>query len=731
MANLAQTQQPIGARRRGSDNRDFTLPSRRNTDAPNLEVNAPISSPNASRAQALMDILGVAQQAGDQVVKYLGAKEDAKNAKSAAAGSLAEETGQVDQRQLAKNRYYAAAYHEAGAARAGIELSGRVTQAINERLADEDNPATPDDINEIINQQFASVALNEDGTPRDFGIGNGRTILAKQMMSIRAELLPKALAAIKAQTDTKLLNNWAFVAAEEAASGTALGIAAPSAIQQIDPGASTIAQDPTDPPPAEPTMSLMVPFHGFSPGNVSSRLGAPRSGGRRHNGEDFPVADGTPIVASMSGTVLPPNDNKLGGTQVRIKLDNGVVLGFAHLSSRAVQAGARVSAGTVLGMSGHSGDSHGSHVHMTVTLPDGKKVSPSEYFGKNPQVTSSATEDRSGTGPVDPNLRPVVPTTIAPTPVDVEAYMARIPPGVSKGTAKDVLIQAMEAKAAELNRPDLLAGLLLSKRKDGTPSFDPGDVLKIQEAQRELETRGREDAKRKERERWDANADVLIRASIDGKEPSDATLRAWADRGDVDPQFAYGMIKAHEQEREQAAREATQEAREQAREDAAEADADVASEAVLISSGVIKGHSIEEITRRFNNGELGEGKAAIRHYNTLRGALKQGQETIQRSPENARWAAQVDTDFAVAKSGRKAGASLLTPMAVGVSKAVHDGAMARFRQLTLEEGMEPHQAYLQVKKEWGSSGSGTTTPAAPLTAAQRKRQAELRAKAAH
>ncbi|MGH9213031.1 MAG: M23 family metallopeptidase [Acidimicrobiales bacterium] len=100
--------------------------------------------------------------------------------------------------------------------------------------------------------------------------------------------------------------------------------------------------------------------------------GAPRSGGRRHQGVDIFAPTGTPVVAPADGTVEHYN-NQLGGLSYRLFGDDGTYYYGTHLSAEENQGAGHVTAGTTIGYVGTSGNAAGTppHLHWEIH-PDGQ-----------------------------------------------------------------------------------------------------------------------------------------------------------------------------------------------------------------------------------------------------------------------------------------------------------------------------------------------------------------------
>jgi peptidoglycan LD-endopeptidase LytH len=116
------------------------------------------------------------------------------------------------------------------------------------------------------------------------------------------------------------------------------------------------------------------------PNSFSDSFGAPRSGGRTHQGTDIMTARNTPLVACVTGTITStnPTDTGLGGITIHLKSGNTTYY-YAHLSSikSGVHAGAKVSAGDVVGYAGNTGNASGGAVHLHFEIrPNGVAIDP-------------------------------------------------------------------------------------------------------------------------------------------------------------------------------------------------------------------------------------------------------------------------------------------------------------------------------------------------------------------
>jgi peptidoglycan hydrolase-like protein with peptidoglycan-binding domain len=151
----------------------------------------------------------------------------------------------------------------------------------------------------------------------------------------------------------------ALTSFQRAAGLTVDGLAGDATISALRHRSNTTTRTPTGP----------VRFFQPVSGPIGDRFGAPREGGRKHSGIDYPVAHGTLVEAAGVGTTVFAGANTGGyGNLVVIQHRLGYTTWYAHLSRITTWVGERVEGGTRIGYVGSTGNSTGPHLHFEVRL---------------------------------------------------------------------------------------------------------------------------------------------------------------------------------------------------------------------------------------------------------------------------------------------------------------------------------------------------------------------------
>lgn len=117
-------------------------------------------------------------------------------------------------------------------------------------------------------------------------------------------------------------------------------------------------------------MPSIWPAKGVVTSTFGLRQDPVNGGGGYHEGLDIANDEGTPVVATASGTVTIAEYNGGYGNLVEINHGNGFVTRYGHNSAILVQTGMTVRKGQTIALMGSTGKSTGSHVHYEVRIHD-------------------------------------------------------------------------------------------------------------------------------------------------------------------------------------------------------------------------------------------------------------------------------------------------------------------------------------------------------------------------
>lgn len=101
--------------------------------------------------------------------------------------------------------------------------------------------------------------------------------------------------------------------------------------------------------------------------------------GGSHQGVDWPMPHGASLVAVAPGTANRTR-NSAAGNKLELRIGDGLVAGYHHLSSFGIAQGATAAAGDTIGRVGSTGRSTGPHLHFSLKK-DGTYVDPMPYLG--------------------------------------------------------------------------------------------------------------------------------------------------------------------------------------------------------------------------------------------------------------------------------------------------------------------------------------------------------------
>lgn len=206
MADLSKIAARGGAQERITNNRDAVLPTRRNTDSGNLEVNATVSQGRRSAAQAqeLQRILGMTVSSAEGLQDASLARHAQQEVSNAAKGALDAAVGSKDEALAKKSRGYVKAFSVESAKAEFNKFSSDLTTEVDALLNGE-QPATLDDVSELLDTRFAQLALGPDGQPFDFGDPEAQLVVARGLAELRAKVVTGATEIITEQQHQKFL----------------------------------------------------------------------------------------------------------------------------------------------------------------------------------------------------------------------------------------------------------------------------------------------------------------------------------------------------------------------------------------------------------------------------------------------------------------------------------------------------------------------------------------------
>jgi murein DD-endopeptidase MepM/ murein hydrolase activator NlpD len=137
---------------------------------------------------------------------------------------------------------------------------------------------------------------------------------------------------------------------------------------------------------------LVIPVAGVRPAELNDTYGAPRSGGRSHEGLDILAPEGTPVLAAATGVIVKRDSSARGGISLYQRdLDGRTIYFYGHLQRyrAGLKEGDLVRQGSVVAHVGQTGNAPPGtpHLHFsvyTVTDPNrwwrGRNINPCDLL---------------------------------------------------------------------------------------------------------------------------------------------------------------------------------------------------------------------------------------------------------------------------------------------------------------------------------------------------------------
>lgn len=174
---------------------------------------------------------------------------------------------------------------------------------------------------------------------------------------------------------------------------------------------------------------------------VTSSYGPRNLYGRNfHQGVDYSAPVGTPIYANKDNLTVTKAEYQRGyGNVVYAKDSNGIEYRFGHLDSidGNIKPGTVINKTDVIGHTGNTGDSTGSHLHFEVRDASGRSVDPlkaidaetGKPYDSSVSFTPSGSSLSGSQAKADPTYKPLYASArSAPTPSTPQPRTVR--PGV-------------------------------------------------------------------------------------------------------------------------------------------------------------------------------------------------------------------------------------------------------------------------------------------------------------
>ena len=156
--------------------------------------------------------------------------------------------------------------------------------------------------------------------------------------------------------------------------------------------------------------SIGFPVKGKDKRSIASFFGDPRDGGsREHHGVDIFAQRHTPVLAPSSASVTRVGEGDIGGRYVWLyDSKRSMYLYFAHLETREVERGDKVSAGQLIGTVGNTGNAKSTPPHLHFGIYRNGPIDPFHFIAGTDTIPDKIRGDTLLLGKMVRAIRPSV-----------------------------------------------------------------------------------------------------------------------------------------------------------------------------------------------------------------------------------------------------------------------------------------------------------------------------------
>ncbi len=130
---------------------------------------------------------------------------------------------------------------------------------------------------------------------------------------------------------------------------------------------------------------IVAPLRNLDPDDIEDTYGAPRPGGRVHEGIDLFAPRGTPVYAVANGMILYKGRDNLGGNVIKLLGNDNRIYYYAHLLRFAdIEPGDEVRQAQLIGYVGNSGNAFITPAHLHFEIMVVRWLFPFVYGNINP-----------------------------------------------------------------------------------------------------------------------------------------------------------------------------------------------------------------------------------------------------------------------------------------------------------------------------------------------------------